>query len=360
MSSVSRVRVTAVLVLVLIFSATANAQMPKAAPVRLVEVAEQAIYHSVELSGTVTAERSAQLSVATGGLVSALFVDAGSIVSKGDTLLSMDSELAKLQWESAEAAVRQAGHALADAERRLREARRLAPQQSIAETEVLNLVAEVSEDEAALQASVAMAGYRKGIFNRHTLGAPFAGVISRRMTELGEWLNPGQAVLELVAIDSLRLDFRVPEDNRRAIGEDTQITFALADNNTEEYSAKVAAIVPVADPTDRTFLLRAVAENPVSRMIPGNSVRARFTLATALPGLVVPRDAVLRHSDGRSIVWVVDDSMVASERLVRTGLNFDDLIEIKEGLAAGDAVVVEGNESLRNGQVVSSTDVGGH
>jgi membrane fusion protein (multidrug efflux system) len=345
--------------LALVFSAAAGAQSGKIAPVKLVDVSVQPIYRAVQLSGTVTAERAAQLSVATEGLVNALFVDAGSVVAQGDTLLSMDSELARLQWESADAAVKRAGHAMADAQRRLQEARRLAPQQSIAETEVLSLVAEVSEDEAALQASTAIAGYRKGILDRHTLRAPFAGVISRRMTDLGEWLNPGQAVLGLVAIDRLRLDFRVPEDYRSAIAEDTQISFTLADDTSQQHVARVLALIPVADPTDRTFLLRAVTDKKVPGMIPGNSVRASLVLATGASGPVVPRDAVQRHSDGRSIVWVVEDSeqgLVARERLVQAGLNFDGLVEIRDGLVEGDRAVVEGNESLRNGQLVAPTE----
>jgi membrane fusion protein (multidrug efflux system) len=353
-------RITVLALLALVWSAATAAQSSKVAPVKLVAVSNQPIHRVVQLSGTVTAERSAQLSVSTGGLVNALFVDAGSVVAAGDTLLSMDSELARLQWESADAAVKQAGHALADAQRRLQEARRLAPQQSIAETEVLSLVAEVSEDEAALQASSAIAGYRKGILDRHTLRAPFAGVISRRMIDLGEWLNPGQAVLGLVAIDRLRLDFRVPEDYRSAMAADAQISFTLADDTTQQHLARVSTLIPVADPTDRTFLLRAVAEQKVPGMIPGNSVRANLVLATGSSGPVVPRDAVLRHSDGRSIVWVVEASeqgLVARERLVQAGQNFDGLVEIREGLIEGERAVVEGNESLRNGQLVTPTEI---
>ena len=343
------------------YTSAAAAQSGKVAPVRIVDVSEQPIYRTVQLSGTVTAERSAALSIATGGLVTGIFVDAGSNVSAGDTLLTMDSELASLQWQSADAGERQARHALADAERRLEEAQRLAPQQSIAETEVHGLSAEVSEDEAALLGAIAVAGFRKGILDRHTLKAPFAGVISRRMTDVGEWLNPGQAVLELIAIDRLRLDFRVPEDYLQAVAEDSQVSFSLAHDSSRQYTATVVAVVPVADPTDRTFLLRAVADEKVPDMIPGNSVRASLALAAGLPGLVVPRDAVLRHSDGRSIVWVVEateQGLVARERLVQPGLNFDGLVEIREGLRQGEQAVVEGNESLRNGQLVSPTSAG--
>ena len=362
MNSVFKRQISGAALLAAIFSAAVGAQSGKVVPVKIVDVARQPIYRTMQLSGTVTAERSAELSVSAAGLVAALFVDEGSIVSEGDILLNMDSELASLQWQSADAAVNQARHAVADARRRLQEARRLAPQQSIAETEILNLSSEVSQDEAALQESIAIASYRKGILDRHTLRAPFAGIISGRMADLGEWLNPGQAGLKLVAVDRLRLDFRVPEDYLRAMGGETQITFFLADDGTRAHAAKVVAIVPVADPTDRTFLLRAIAEENVSGMIPGNSVRATLAVATGLTNTVVPRDAVLRHSDGRATVWVAENSKegtVARERLVQPGLNFEGMVEIREGLDEGDKAVVEGNESLRNNQLISPTDIGG-
>jgi membrane fusion protein, multidrug efflux system len=341
----------------------AIAQTGQAVPVGVIEVEARTIHRTVELSGTVTAERAAQLSVATGGLVTELLVDAGSEVERGDVLMLMDAELAELQWRSAEAAVAQARHALADAQRRLQEVRRLAPQQSIAESEVRNLSAEVLEDEAALQQLAATAGYRKGIYDRHWLRAPFAGVVSDRMTDLGEWLNPGQAVLELIATDRLRMEFRVPEDYLSMISADTPVSFSLADGSTQQHTAKVDAVVPVADPVDRTFLLRVVTASEVSGMMPGNSVRATLTLQTGQSGPVVPRDAVARHSDGRTVVWIVESGesgSVARERVVQTGLSFDGLVEILQGLAAGEYAVVQGNESLRSGQAVTLRDAGGY
>ena len=71
------------------------------------------------------------------------------------------------------------------------------------------------------------------------------------------------------------------------------------------------------------------------------------------------RDALIRHPDGRIIVWVVDRrgaERKVSERLVNTGLAFDGMVEIKEGLAAGEPVVIRGNESLRQGQAVRIVD----
>ncbi len=330
-------------------------------PVAITDVATREISRVVQITGTVTSARDARLSVATGGLVTELHVDAGSRVAEGDLLLTLDPELAQLQWNSALAEVEEARTALADARRRLQEARTLAPQRSIAETVVRDLEAEVAADEAALHRAEAQAGYRKGILDRHELRAPFPGVINARLTELGEWVDPGQPVLHLVATGALRLDFQVPEDYLADVGPDTVVRFALNAAPDSVHSGRVMAVVPVTDPVARTFLLRVqpLQQDPLMR--PGMSARAELSLATGRTGLVVPRDAILRFPDGRVVVWVVestDAGPVAAERVVRTGLAFDGMVEILSGLEGGARVVIKGNEALRNGQRVAPQGAG--
>jgi RND family efflux transporter MFP subunit len=333
-----------------------SAQGSRQVPVAVATAAEQTVRHSLKLSGTVTAERAAQLSVATSGLVTSLAVDAGDRVTAGDLLLELDDELARYQWQSAQADVKRARQALSDAQRRLDEARRLAPQQSIAETAVRDLESEVVEDDAELQRSLAEAGFRKGVLDRHRLVAPFAGVISSRYSDVGEWVSPGEAVLDLVSTDALRLDFQVSEDYLGRVGARADVEFTLAGDPSQRFPGRILAVVPVTDPTARTFLLRVAADRPVAGMLPGMSVNAELKLDAGRTSVVVPRDSVLRYADGRTVVWVVepDDGLyLARERLVQTGLSFDGLVEIYSGVSAGERVVIQGNEALRAGQIVT-------
>ena len=325
----------------------------RAVPVGVETVQERDIQRVLDLTGTVTAMRSARLSAATSGLVATLQVDMGSRVKAGQLLLELDPELAQLQLDSAVAQVEQADTGLQDARRRLAEARTLVPQRSIAESVVRDIEAEVASDEAALHQAQAEAGYRRGILQRHQLRAPFDGVVSAKLTELGEWIDPGQAVLELVALDDVRLDFPVSEDYLADIRPDTPLTFSLSANPDQVFEGSVDTVVPITDPGARTFLLRVLAENPDQRLLPGMSVRAQLHLATGRSGLVVSRDAILRFPDGRVVVWTVDAG-VAKENLVVPGLGFASLVEIREGLRAGATVVVEGNEALQNGQPVTT------
>lgn len=328
----------------------------EAVPVSVAPVAQRTILRQVPLNGSVTATRSARLSAATSGLVLKLNVDAGSQVDTGTVLLELDPELAGLALESAQAIALEAENALADARRRQREARKLAPQKSIAESAVRDIEAEVLSDEAVLLRSQADTAYARAVLDRHIVRAPFAGVVSAKLTELGEWVTPGQAVLRLVAIDSVRLDFAVSEDFLRAVGVGNIVSYTLSAEPERAYSALVDAVVPVANPGARTFMLRAAPGDERPALRPGMSVRAVLRVPTGREGLVVPRDATLRYSDGRIVVWTVQDGsdgLVVTEKLVETGVQFDGLVEIRSGLTAGAQVVVRGNEALQDGQRVT-------
>ncbi len=327
----------------------AAAQSP--VPVSATEVTRREIFRSVPMTGTVTSERSARLSAATEGLVHVLNVDAGFQVLRGDVLMELDPELTGLRLEAAEARVKQARGELADARRRLAEAEVLIPKASIAESTVRDREAEVALDDAALQQALAESGLQRALLQRHQVRAPFDGVVSAKLTELGEWVTPGQPVLELVALDAIRLDFSVSEDFLPAIAPGGRVSYTLNAREGESYAGEVATVVPVADRGARTFLLRVRPTGQKPLLLPGMSVTATLKVPTGRDGLVVPRDALLRYPDGRTVVWTIGDNIV-SEHLVQTGLQFDGMVEIRAGVEPGDRVVVEGNEALRDGQQV--------
>jgi membrane fusion protein, multidrug efflux system len=344
------------LLALLLLPSSALPQDGSGIPVEVATATMADLAQVVQLTGTVTARHAAPLSVSTSGLVVELGVDAGDRVDQGDVLLQLDSELATHQYNSARAEQSQAERALEDARRRLEEARRLAPQRSIAETVVRDLEAEVAEDGAALEKARANSGYSKGILDRHQLRAPFPGVISSRSVDLGQWVTPGQSVLMLVSAEQLRLDFQVPEDHLGRISEGAPVEFSLGANRQERHGGTVLTTVPVTDPAVRTFLLRVQPDQTIPGMLPGMSARAQFRMDTGRRGIAIPRDAVLRYSDGRVIVWVIHDKngkQTATERRVTAGLSFGGLVEISTGLSEGERVVVKGNEALRSGQAVT-------
>ena len=329
-------------------------------PVQVESVVNRAVVKQISVTGTVTSPRTAVLSTAVPGIVAELMIDEGGRVETGDVLLRLDAELAQLALERARAEVQQREIAVADARRRLAEAEEVGTQRGIARTQIESLRAEVSSDAAALVASQAAAREQQAIVERSTLKAPFAGVVSERYAELGEWVNPGDGLFELVATDNLRFDFRVGQDNFAALSPETPVEITLDAFPDRSIPGRVDAIVPVKNPSARTFLVRvrANADDTGNSLLitPGMSARGKLNIDTGRSGIAVSRDAILRFPDGRVTVWVVDtegDVPVVHEQVVRTGSEFDGFVEITNGLADGAVVVVRGNETLQESQAVS-------
>ena len=340
--------------LLLVIAPLGHTQIPKP-PVVVTVVDNDAIVEEVSLTGTVTSPQFARVSAAVSGQVAEVMVDAGARVGAGDELVRLDAEIARLELRGARAAVAQAEAQLTDTRRRLGEARRLGEQHSIAATEVESLAARVTIDEATVTRLKAEADRQAALVARHSVRAPFAGVIGSKLTEAGAWVTPGTAVVELVAIAKLRLDFRAPQELLSRIGPDTVLL--VRGNDGELVRAKIEAAVPVTDPTARTFLLRASA-GAEAGFAPGMSALGVLRLVSSRHNVSIPRDALVRYPDGRTSVWLVegsDDTATVKERLVTTGSVAAGEVEIRAGLSGGERVVVRGNEALQDGQEVSVT-----
>lgn len=328
-----------------------------AAPVVIATADLRAVVERVPVSGTVTSPRVARLSPAVAGLVQEVLVEAGDHVAKGEPLLRLDPALAQLAVDAAKAASDQGREELTDARRRLADAEKLAQSRGVAETEVRARRTEVRSDAATLRLREAEQRAEAERLRRHEIRAPFEGVISRKLTEVGEWVSPGDPVLELVADRGLRIDFRVPQEYFPRIGRDTPLDIRMDALPEQPVPGRIGEIVPVSDPSARTFLVRVYPEQPDLPLTPGMSASGTLRLRTGEQGVVVSRDALLRHPDGRVTVWVVEDGgdgpPRVAERQVRTGLAFDGLVSISSGLEAGARVVVQGNEALQQDQRIA-------
>jgi len=302
----------------LVWVAPAVAQ--QAGPVVLVSPAEQVtLFEEVPLTGTVISPRIAELSTEVSGIVDSMRVRIGDRVRAGDEILRLNSELESLTLAAARANTERTEWALEDAKRRLKEA----------------------QEAARLK--------------RHRLKAPFAGIISREFVEQGEWIQPGQVVVELVTLDGLRIDFQTPQSVYPKLDKNSRLRIKLNSIPGELFDGRIETIIPVTDPVSRTFLVRVALTDTKVKMLPGMSASAVLRLDTGSQGIVVHRDALIRYPDGRITVWVVNqdgDQATVTEHRVQTGLSFNGKVAVIGSLAPNTLVVVQGNESLRDGQSV--------
>ncbi|WP_460231611.1 efflux RND transporter periplasmic adaptor subunit [Aurantivibrio plasticivorans] len=349
------------LVIFLCLAASAHFAAAEAAPVAIHSAIKANLIEDIPLTGTVVAPTHSTLSASVAGLVTKRHAAIGDEVKTGQVLLELDDEIVKIELDGAQASLQSALANHAEAQRRVQEAAPLVKQNSIAATEMRARESQAKIAQAAVDRARAEVARRSAELKRHTIAAPFDGVISQRYAEVGEWVSPGREMYELVATHDVYLDFQVPQSIYPRVSGNANIFVNFDAIPNQQFAASIVSRVPVNNASARTFLIRArLVEQPPS-ITPGMSTHGTLQLQSSEQGVMVPRDAVIRYSDGRIVVWVVDlseDEPTVSERIVTLGISSNGQVEIKRGLKPGEVVVTEGNEALRPAQKVKITNRG--
>lgn len=344
----------ALAVLALLAAGAAAAQSRARVSVAVPEPAE--FGERFSLTGTIRAERSARLSPRVDGLIAEVLVDAGDEVAAGALLLRQDDAVARQTLARLEAQAAEAQAKVDESQRLLAEARQLVEKSFVPASQVATRQADLNLAEAALASARAAQREQAELVSRHQLPAPFGGVIAAKLAETGEWVPRGTAVLELIDLASLRIDVQVPQERYAELQAGADYSLLPDANGTRRLPARRQALLPVVDPSARTFLLRLQPLQADSSLLAGGSTRVEIALPAREPALAISRDALLRRPDGSHALFVLeraeDGGWRARERRVRVLRDAGSQVAIAEGLNEGDRVVVRGNEALRDGQAV--------
>jgi len=180
--------------------------------------------------------------------------------------------------------------------------------------------------------------------------APFSGVIGLRQVSVGDYVKDGQDMVNLEAIEALKVDFKVPETFLRQVqvGQSMQLTLDAIPGRT--YEGKVLAINPLVDAAGRSVVIRAQIRNTNATLRPGMFARVRLITDAKADTLVVPEQALVPQGEDQFVFKVVDGR--AQRTRVEIGQRREGKVEIVRGVAANDMVVTAGHLKIRDGTVV--------
>ena len=348
----------ACLLALLLATGFAQAQENRVIPVKIMRPVVAPVYEELPLTGSVTTRRQSRLSPEVAGLVAKLYVDEGDEVNRGDALLELDRDIAVIDRDSATAQVTEAQARLKESLRQQNEAAQLVEKKHIPPTRYEAARATVAMDSAALERLKKELERQEELVRRHTISAPFDGVITQKMVEQGEWVKIDTPLFELTEINRLRVNVPVPQFYFDDVQLGTPVRLTFDAYPDRDFHAGVTMKIPESSETARTFPVRIDLDNSERLVAPGMSVRAVFQLGNAgeADTLLLSQDALVRKPDGSKSVWVIrpdGEGMKASQVAVSTGRAYRENIEITAGdVRAGDRVVVRGNEILRPGQLV--------
>jgi RND family efflux transporter MFP subunit len=304
------------------------------------------------LTGTIEAKQHAQLAPLVPGRVAKIAVEVGDIVSQNQVLLSLDASLAKLEVQAMQANVEALQINQAEANRLLSEAITLSEQQVVAKTLISERRALVASANAQLSRSQAQLSLQQELLTRHTLRAPFDGVIAQRNTDVGEWVSQQAPVLTLVAQKDLRLSIAIPQEYYRQLAnqQNVAVKVYLDAANNDYTPASISRFVPVSDVVTRTFM--ALIDLPASiNAVVGMSAKAQIQMPnTQGSSIILPRSAVKQHPDGGSSVFVVENG--TAKRVITSYSSLANNMVAIANQPADMAYILTGVELLQNGTPV--------
>lgn len=323
-----------------------------AAPVVVARAAVSDVEDRIGGTGELAAPDRAAIAAEVDGRITEVRVDEGSKVAAGALLLEIDPEKRRLDADSARAQLRDAEASFVVAQREYERAKAL-HEQGIASDSLLDLRGtELSRAEARRDTSAAQRGVAEKLLRDASVRAPFAGLVAKREVSRGDYVRPGQALLEVVALDPIEVEFTVAERDSARVVLGQAVEVSVAPYPDERFLGEVSAVSPVIDPRTRTMRVKARIPNADGRLRPGLFARTDLGVAKRSGAVFVPVEAVLQRADGQVLFTVGADERV-KRVVVKTGVEREGRIEITEGLAGDASVVVRGHTALVDGVLVS-------
>ncbi|HLM59135.1 MAG TPA: efflux RND transporter periplasmic adaptor subunit [Pyrinomonadaceae bacterium] len=379
-------------------AASATPQAPAAVDVTTAPAITRNLPRFIEATGSLAADEQTDVAPTVGGRVVAVGVDLGSFVQKGQVIVRLDDADARLRVEQSQAAFQQAQSSIRQAEERIglrsgqrfdatrvaevgaskaaldlaeKQLRRFekliesgdisraAYDQQRAQRDQLRqqyeaAMAQANQSYAGVQtaraaaeaARVAVEQARKGVRDV-VVYAPISGYVADRPADLGEYVSTSSKVATIVRTNPLRVRIDIPEQSIGSIQPGQSVSVAVSGYPDRNFAGRVARISPNVSAESRTLTVEAEIENGENLLKPGQFATIRVLLSQSDPAVLVPARAV-RTDGGTSRVFVIVNG-VASERLVATGRQDGDLVEVRGAVAADEIVATSNVEQLADG-----------
>lgn len=301
-----------------------------AIPVNVYVVGMETIDNQIFASGTVLPNEEVNLMAEISGRLVKLNIKEGSYVTKGQLIAKINDRELKAQLQKVEFNQ--------DLARKI-ELR----QQKLLKVEAINL-----EEYDVTSNNIRVLDADKEVIEsqleKTEIRAPFNGRIGLKNISEGAYMAPGTSIVTIIQSNPIKIDFTVPEKYTSNIHVGSAITFNL-DGDVFNYTAKVVALEPKVDENLRTLRIRAIADNPSGKFVPGMFVKVKASLAANHKAVMIPTEAIVPVLKGKKVFIVKNGK--ASEAMVTTGLRTEKKIQVLDGLQQGDSLITSGIMAIK-------------
>ena len=318
-----------------------NAAAPAARPPMPVETAEVRVEDSNRLLmavGNLRSDESVVIAAEIAGRIEEIGFKEGKQSKKGNLLIRLDSDVLQAELDRAVASRNLSKANLQRAEALLKD-------RAVSAKERDEAFARWQLDEANVRLATAQ-------LDKTRIRAPFSGTLGLRLVSLGDYVQPGKPLVNLEAIDQLKVEFRIPEKYAAEVKVGQQLELQSDAYPARDFVGQVYAIDPLVEEQSRSLVVRGRLDNHTHELLPGQFVKVQLSVATKSDALFIPEQALIPQPKTQLVFKVVDDK--AQMVSVEIGTRMKGWVEIVSGLAAGDIVVTGGHQKIGPGSPVKA------
>ena len=304
--------------------------------------------------GMIYSRSSPDIAAEVSGRVISVIADIGDAVDKGQVLAQIDSEKYDLQLAQSKAEIARLSALLVNQELDLKRAEKLFKDSLVSEEMVDRTRAEFNALSEQINAANAQLRNSERLIEETKIKAPIKTQVSAKHIDIGDFVQNGMIVYELVDTKNLRVALSFPEYQSLKLKKGLKVFLTTPTSKDQNVETIIKEIKPSVNSNNRSITAIVDFDNPGS-WVPGASTQARIILSTYEDAVVLPQLAVVRRSIG-DVVYLIQNG-TAVERQVDTGIEKDGFIHIKSGLKHGDIVALDGAGFLTNGtQILINND----
>jgi multidrug efflux system membrane fusion protein len=343
----------AIALVLLALSSTSHAQDKKAPPA-VVEVSPALTAKLAPtrwVPGSVVSRDDAKIASAEAGRLEYV-AEVGTRVKVGERLAQLDDRALRLRREEIQSDVKRAEAQRVLSETQLQRLEKLGTSNAIAKTQIDEARATQETNVQTLAHARAQLHQIEYDIEQAQVRAPFAGIVTERFAQRGEYLQIGAMIVHFVDTDHIEARVQAPLAMADKIKAGMEVKVKASGQET---SAKVRAVVPVGDERARQFELR-VGVDPALALV-GSAVEVALPESGGEESLTVPRDAIVQRAN-QTYVMRISAQNTAEQIPVSASAASGDKVEVRGALSAGDRLVVRGAERLSPGQAVKVTNNG--
>lgn len=287
-------------------------------------------------TGTLLANEEVELRTEISGRITGIYFEEGSQVNKGKLLLKIDDSELRAQLKKLEIQQK-----LAESEEYRQQ--QLLKIEAVSQEEydiALNQVNTLAAEVELLQSQI----------EKTSIYAPFSGTIGLRYASAGGYVTTTNLIATMQQLNPIKVEFSVPERYAPQVKEGTPIRYQVTGFD-EAFDAKVYAIESKIDVNTRTVRVRARGLNTDHQLRPGAFARVEIVLDTYEDAILVPAEALVTELEGQKLFIAKDGK--AKSQMVKTGIRTERLVQIVEGLAPEDTVLLTGLMSVQEGTLLN-------